>query len=220
MFRLIEDILTNAEIAELHRIADGAKFVDGRISNPHSQVKNNLHLHDEEAHKRCVQIIASALVANEDFRNFAQPAQMAPPLLTRYDPSMRYGLHHDAALMPLGNQTLRADLSCTVFLDPPESYDGGDLRIQLGTEELRIKGTPGSAIVYPSHTLHEVEPVTRGRRLVGLTFIQSRIQDSHKRELLYELGEVAALEGTTMAPENYTRLRAVEHNLRRIWADV
>jgi PKHD-type hydroxylase len=220
MFRLIEEILAPGEIAELQRIAESAKFVDGRISNPHSTVKNNLHLHDEEAHKRCVQIIANALVANEDFRNFAQPAQMAPPLLTRYDPQMRYGLHHDMALMPLGNQTLRADLSCTVFLDPPESYDGGDLRIQLGTEELRIKGRPGSAIVYPSHTLHEVEPVTRGRRLVGLTFIQSRIQDSHKRELLYELGEVAALEGTTMAPENYTRLRAVEHNLRRLWADV
>lgn len=220
MFRLIEDILTPAEIGELLQIAETANFVDGRISNPHSQVKNNLHLHDEEAHRRCVQIMGGALVGNEDFRNFAQPAQMAPPLLTRYDPQMRYGLHHDAALMPLGNQTLRADVSCTIFLDPPDSYEGGHLRIQLGTEEIRVKGKPGSAIVYPSHTLHEVEPVTKGRRLVGLTFVQSRIQDPLKRELLYELGEVAALEGTKMSPENYTRLRTVEHNLRRFWADV
>lgn len=218
MFRLIEGVLSDQQIAQIKQIADTATFVDGRISNPHSQVKNNLHIHDQGAQQQSAQILSQALLSSEEFRDFAMPARFIPPLLTRYDPEMRYGIHHDVALMQVGNSNLRADLSCTIFLDPPDSYDGGSLRIVLGTEELRIKGSPGSAIVYPSNTLHEVEKVQKGRRLVGLTFIQSQIQDPWQRELLFELGEVAALEGTTMAYENYTRLRAVQHNLKRMWA--
>lgn len=219
MFRMIENILTPEEVAELRKIGDEAQFVDGKISNPHSTVKDNLHLNDQQAHRRCVEIMAKALLSNEDLRNFAVPRQCAPPILTRYEPGMRYGIHPDAALMPIGNTTIRADISCTIFLDPPESYEGGHLRICLGTEEVRIKGNPGSAILYPSHTLHEVEKVTSGRRLVGLTFIQSRIQDTRMRELLYELGEVAALEGLKMDPENYARLQSVQFNLSRMLSE-
>lgn len=218
MFRLIEGILSDPQIAQIKQIAEAAVFVDGRISNPHSQVKKNLHLNDQAAQQQSAQILTQGLLSSEEFRNFAMPARFVPPLLTRYDPEMRYGVHHDVALMQVGNANLRADLSCTIFLDPPDSYEGGSLRIALGTEELRIKGAPGSAIVYPSNTLHEVEKVTSGRRLVGLTFIQSQIQDPWQRELVFELGEVAALEGMAMAYENYTRLRAVEHNLKRMWA--
>jgi PKHD-type hydroxylase len=104
-------------------------------------------------------------------------------------------------------------------LSDPSSYEGGALRILLGAAELRFRGPAGSAIVYPSSTLHEVEPVTSGTRLVGLTFIQSRIADQAKRELLYELNEVAALEGNGMQPENFTRLQLVQYNLMRLWVD-
>jgi len=217
MFRLIEGILNDQQIAELKKIADQATFVDGKISNPHNKTKKNLHMHDHKLQQSAVDIMAQALMANEDFVNFAVPTQFAPPLITRYEPGMHYGLHPDAALMTIGNVTLRSDLSCTIFLDDPESYDGGALRIALGSEEVRIKGPIGSAIVYPSHTLHEVEKVTKGRRLVGLTFIQSQIGDSFQRELLYELNEVAALEGLKMSHENYIRLQAVQFNLKRLW---
>ncbi len=217
MFRLIKDVLNGQQIAELTKIADQATFVDGKISNPHNKTKNNMHMHDQRLQQNAVDIMAQALMANEEFVNFAVPAQFAPPLITRYEPGMQYGLHPDSALMTIGNTTIRSDLSCTIFLEDPSSYEGGHLRIALGTEEVRIKGPAGSAIVYPSHTLHEVEKVTKGRRLVGLTFIQSQIGDSFKRELLYELNEVAALEGLKMSHENFTRLQAVQFNLKRLW---
>ena len=217
MFRLIENVLNRQQLGELGTIAKCANFVEGRISNPHSKVKNNLQINDQAAQQKSAQIMADALLTNEDFINFAMPAEFAPPLLARYDPDMNYGLHPDAAIMPLGQASIRADMSCTLFLEDPDAYEGGALRIVLGTETLRIKGPAGSAIVYPSHTLHEVEKVVKGQRLVGLTFIRSQVQDSQKRELLYELGEVAALEGLKMTDENYTRIRAVQYNLQRMW---
>jgi len=218
MFREIE-VLAPAHVAELHKIAAAAKFVDGRISNPHSKVKNNLQLHDQAAYQRSSQLIMQSLMAHEDFRNFAFPVAMLPPLMTRYTPDMHYGAHADAAFLGVNNVTIRSDLSCTIFLNDPSSYEGGALRIQVGTRELRFKGAPGTAIVYPSTTLHEVERVTKGERFVAITFIQSRIPDTFRRELLYELNEVAALEGLRMAPENYTRLQLVQANLLRYWGE-
>lgn len=217
MFRLIENVLSPAQVQQLRGIADKATFVDGKISNPHSKAKSNLQMHDQNLQQEAVNIMAQALFASEDFTNFAVPAQFAPPLICRYTPGMHYGLHPDAALMGIGNVSLRSDLSCTLFLNEPENYDGGALRIVLGTEEVRIKGPLGSAIVYPSHTLHEVEEVTKGERLVAITFIQSQIPDSFQREMLYELNEVAALEGNSMSHENFTRLQAVQFNLKRMW---
>jgi PKHD-type hydroxylase len=218
MFRLFENVLDAAQLRELRETAAASQFVDGRISNPHSTVKNNLQLHEKSTAERIAALLATALLKNEDVFNFALPKSLAPPILTRYEAGMSYGLHPDAALMQVP-QPLRSDISCTIFINDSESYEGGALRILLGTAELRFKGPAGSAILYPSTTLHEVEPVTNGTRLVGLTFIQSRVADAARRELLYELSEVAALEGNNMDPVNYTRLRAVQTNLTRQWVD-
>jgi PKHD-type hydroxylase len=219
MFKEIPDLLTGAEVAELKRIAASAKFVDGRISNPHNRAKQNLQLHDEAAYQSSSKLIAQAMFGHEDFLNYAFPVAILPPMMTRYTPSMRYGAHADAAYLQFGNLTLRSDLSCTIFLNPPDDYEGGALRIQLGTRELRFRGAPGSAIVYPSTTMHEVEPVTKGERLVAITFIQSRVADEFRREMLYELNEVAALEGLNMQPENFARLQLLQANLLRYWGD-
>jgi PKHD-type hydroxylase len=219
MFKEIPDLLSGAQIAELTRIAAGARFVDGRISNPHSTVKNNLQLHDEAAYQASSQLLLQAMFAHEDFRNFAFPVAILPPLLTRYTSDMRYGAHADAAFLQHGPHPLRSDLSATIFLSDPAAYEGGALTIQLGTRSLSFKGQPGSAIVYPSDKLHEVERVTKGERFVAITFIQSRIADPWKRELLYELNEIAALEGLGMAPDNYARMQLVQANLLRRWGD-
>ena len=218
MFKEIE-VLNAAQVEELRRIAAAARFVDGRISNPHSTVKQNLQLHDEAAYGRSSQILAQAMMAHEDFRNFAFPVAMLPPMMCRYTSEMRYGAHADAAFLQLGDLPLRSDLSCTIFLADPGSYEGGALTIRLGSRSESFKGAAGSAIVYPSDMLHEVEPVTKGERLVAITFIQSRIADNFRRETLYDLNEVAALEGLRMAPENYTRLQLVQSNLLRYWGD-
>lgn len=218
MFRELE-ILSAAQVAELRTIAATANFVDGRISNPHSKVKQNLQLHDEAAYNRSSQLMVQALYANEDFQNFAFPVGMLPPMMCRYTSEMRYGAHADAAFLQLGAQALRSDLSATIFISDPASYEGGALAIQLGSRTERFKGAPGTAIVYPSDMLHEVEPVTAGERLVAITFIQSRIADNFRRELLYDLNEVAALEGLGMKPENFARLQLVQANLLRHWGD-
>jgi PKHD-type hydroxylase len=132
---------------------------------------------------------------------------------------MKYGAHADSAFITLPQGTIRSDLSCTIFLNEPDDYEGGELLIRLGDGELKFKLKPGEAIVYPSDTLHQVVPVTKGERLVAITFIQSRIQDPFRRNLLYDLNEVAALEGLKMNPENFTRLQLVQNQLLRHWAE-
>jgi PKHD-type hydroxylase len=119
--------------------------------------------------------------------------------------------------MPGGD--LRSDLSSTIFLGNPDEYEGGSLHIRYGDVDIRIKLRAGEAVVYPSDTLHEVEPVTKGERLVAITFIQSRIQDPFKRNLLFDLNEVAALEGLNMKPENFARIQLVQNQLLRHWGD-
>lgn len=216
MFKEIPDLLTADEVEALRQIAAGAQWIDGRQSNPHSPVKNNQQLYEKTA----ADLMARALYRTEEFTNFAFPVVLAPPMLSRYVPGMHYGGHADAAYLPLGEKRLRCDLSCTIFLSEPDSYEGGSLRIQLGSRDLRFRGAPGSAIVYPSTTFHEVEALTGGERLAGITFVQSRIADAFLRELLYELNEVAALEGLNMDPNNFARLQLVQRNLLQRWGDM
>lgn len=216
MFREIQ-VLGDPQIEELRNISASAQYVDGKISNPNSKVKNNLQLHDQAAYAKSSQILAQALMTNPGFQEFTFVEKIAPPMMTRYEPDMHYGLHADAAMIPLPRERIRSDLSCTIFLSDPDDYDGGSLHIKLGEADIRFKGKPGWAVVYPSSTLHEVEPVTRGERHVAITFIQSQIADPVKRNLLYELNEVAALEGNNMSFDNFTRLQAVQSNLSRMW---
>ena len=219
MYRVLQ-ILTPDEVAECRRIAAAAPFVDGRISNPHNKAKQNEQLHDQAAYQKSSELLRQALLRSPEFLEFAFPVALAPPMMTRYKPGMKYGAHADAAFIALPGATIRSDLSCTIFLNEPADYDGGELHVRLGDADLRFKLKPGEAIVYPSDSLHQVVPVTRGERLVAITFIQSRIQDPFRRNMLFELNEVAALEGLKMDPDNFSRLQLVQQNLLRHWADM
>jgi PKHD-type hydroxylase len=219
MYRIV-DLLPPETVAECREIAAAATFVHGKISNPHNKAKQNEQLHEQTAYQQSAKLIVAAMSACPDFLEFAFPAQIAPPLLTRYRPGMHYGAHADAAYLPLPGGTLRSDISCTIFLNEPESYEGGSLHVRLGDADLRFKLNPGEAIFYPSDTLHEVEPVTSGERLVAITFIQSRVPDPFRRSLLFELNEIAALEGNNMAPENFSRLQLIQANLLRYWGEM
>ena len=218
MYRVIR-VLTDEEIAECRTIAASAPFVDGRISNPHNTAKQNEQLHDPTAYQKSSELLRQALARSEEFRNFAFPFALAPPMMTRYKPGMKYGAHADAAFIQLPAGTIRSDLSCTIFLNEPDDYEGGELHIRLGDGDLKFKLKPGEAVVYPSDTLHQVIPVTKGERLVAITFVQSRVADPFRRNLLFDLNEVAALEGLKMDQENYSRLQLVQQNLLRHWAD-
>jgi PKHD-type hydroxylase len=218
MYRVLQ-VLTAEEILECRRIAAAVPFVDGRISNPHNKVKQNEQLHDPEAYQKSSELLRQAMLRSPEFMEFAFPVAFAPPMMTRYKPGMKYGAHSDAAFIQLSGTTIRSDLSCTIFLNEPQDYDGGELNVSLGDAKLNFKLRPGEAIIYPSDTFHQVNPVTRGERLVAITFIQSRIQDPFRRNLLFELNEVAALEGLKMDQQNFARLQLVQQQLLRHWAD-
>jgi PKHD-type hydroxylase len=218
MYRILP-LLNSAEVAECRRIAANTTFIDGRATNPHNKAKNNQQLHDPAASQASSQIMLQAFARSEEFREFAFPQIIAPPLLTKYQPGQYYGAHADAAFIQLGNYTIRSDLSCTIFLNEPDSYEGGALAIRLGDGTLKFKLNAGEAIIYPSDTFHQVEKVTKGERLVAITFIQSKIADPFRRNLLFDLNEVAALEGLSMQPENFARLQLVQSNLLRYWGD-
>ena len=147
------------------------------------------------------------------------PKHVAPPMLCRYEPGMKYGAHADAALLQIGSARLRSDLSCTVFVSEPASLRRRRA-VDRGRQSRRslIKGAAGEAIVYPSTALHEVVPVRSGQRLVSITFIESYIADQHQRTQVYELNEIAALEGLSMKWENRVRLDVVRQNLMRMWS--
>lgn len=220
IFTEIENILTAPELTKLREIAQGADFVDGRISNPHNTTKKNLQIdHTSKPYQESTQILGQALMRSEEFRNFAFVKRMAPPLLCRYEPGMEYGKHPDAAYLPMAPTPLRSDISCTIFLADPSTYEGGELTIHLGSKPVTVKGAAGAAVVYPSTTIHQVRPVTSGVRLVAITFVESQIIDENKRHLLYTLNEVAALEGYNIAWENRVQLEHVRHSLHRMWSN-
>lgn len=219
MYLRIETFLTAEELAAIADIARGVAFFDGRATNPHNKAKVNLITdQNDPTVQKASQIALAALQRNENAVRFALPRRIALPTLCRYDAGMRYGAHVDAAYLPVGPQPLRSDVSCTFFISDPASYQGGELAIYSGTEELRLKGPPGSAIFYPSTTLHEVMPVTAGERLVMITFIESEIPDQMQRHMLYTLNEVRALEGLKMDWQSRVELQYVAENLRRMWS--
>src|SRR5882762_8709729 len=196
MFLQVENLLAPAEVQAIAEIARQAKFIDGKLSNPHNINKDNV------------------IGDNND----PLPQRVAVPTLTRYEAGMKYGAHIDAAFLPVGPQPLRSDVSCTIFISNPADYQGGELLIHLGTEVTRIKGNAGSAVFYPSTRVHQVTPVSSGKRLVMITFIESQIPDETQRDLLYALGEVRALEGLKMDWGSRTQLEYVIANLLRMWS--
>jgi PKHD-type hydroxylase len=219
MFLQIENFFAPEEVRAIAEIARQAKFIDGKLSNPHNLTKDNVisDANDPMA-RQAAQIALTALQRSEEVKNFAFPQRVAVPTLLRYELGMKYGAHIDAAFLPVGPQPLRSDVSCTMFIANPSEYQGGELLIHLGTEVTRIKGKAGSAVFYPSTYVHQVTPVSSGARLVMITFIESQIPDPMQRELLYTLGEVRALEGLKMEWHNRTQLEYVIANLLRMWS--
>lgn len=219
MFLKIRNLLNAAEIARLMEFSRTMQFSEGRATNPANVTKVNLQADTADSnYAESVQLVSNAFLRSREFMEFALPKRVAPPLLCRYEPGMKYGGHADAALIPLGQSRLRSDVSCTVFISDPATYEGGELSIVIGNQAIPFKGAPGEAIVYPSTTLHEVVPVRSGQRVVSITFIESYIADQQQRMQVFELNEIAALEGRNMNWESRVRLDVVRQNLLRMWS--
>jgi PKHD-type hydroxylase len=223
MFLEQPDFLNPAEVARLTQLAASIKFVDGRVSNPHNTAKSNLQADVTDAgHAEASALVLAAFARSRPFQDFAMPRKIAPPLLSRYEPGMKYGPHADVAFMSAqqdgGVVHFRSDLSCTIFLGDPRSYEGGELLLHIGTRPVPIKGKPGEAFVYPSTLLHEVRPVTAGQRLCAITFIESLVPDETDRNTLFELKDVLSLEGLKMDWVSRVRMEVAVQNLTRRWA--
>ncbi|MEX2332713.1 MAG: Fe2+-dependent dioxygenase, partial [Pseudohongiella sp.] len=144
--------------------SDDTLFVDGRSTAGWyaKQHKHNLQARPTAQVQKLMDQISNAIQGHELVQAAARPKTIIRMLLSRYDEGMHYGTHVDDALM----DGQRTDVSFTVFLNEPESYDGGELVIDEPSAERPFKQAAGSALLYPSNTLHRVMPVTRGRRLV------------------------------------------------------
>jgi PKHD-type hydroxylase len=220
----IEGLLQSAQLDKIDEILSQATFVDGKLTagKAASLVKNNQELQGEPKQMELlIRILTSAMAHNSTFRSAVLPYRMADPIFARYQPGMTYGDHVDDPLMGQSGQRFRSDVSMTIFLREPETYEGGELVVRTTFGDKRVKLKAGSAVIYPSSSLHHVAEVTKGERLVALAWMQSYVRDPAKRELLYELDlarehllETATNKPTTgLVDKSYA-------NLLRMWGDV
>jgi len=224
MLLTLPGLLNPAQLEKIREILAGAEFVDGRLSAGFAaaRVKHNLELRQEpERLQRLIRIIMASLAHNETFRFGALPHRVADPIIARYEPGMTYGDHVDDPIMGAGGPRLRTDVSMTLFLSPPDAYEGGELTVRTSFGDRAVKLPAGDAVIYPASSLHRVAEVTRGERLVALTWIQSYVRDPAQRELLYELG-LARERLLKEAPAGETAgyVDRTYANLLRMWADL
>ncbi len=193
MIFTIENLLTSEQLNLITESLKTDDFIDGKTTAGwHARiVKENSQLSSKAPYAREIKkSIEVALEQNPLFRVAAQPKIIHSMLISRYETGMFYGQHVDNALMGSGNSCYRSDISLTVFLNDPATYEGGELVIEHIEGERSFKLEAGSAIVYPSSTLHRVETVTKGVRLVAVAWVQSLIRDPHQREILFDLDTV------------------------------
>jgi PKHD-type hydroxylase len=224
MLLTVPKLLNPAQLEKIHEVLAGAQFVDGRLTAGFAaaRVKHNLEMQqDPERIKLIIRILMASLAHNERFRFGALPHRVADPIVARYEPGMTYGDHVDDPIMGTSGPRFRTDVSMTIFLNPPEAYEGGELTIRTPFGDRQVKLPAGDAVIYPSSSLHKVAEVSAGERLVALTWIQSYVRDAARRELLYELN--LAREGLLKeAPGSETTgyVDCSYANLLRMWADL
>lgn len=189
MLICIPQMLKRDEVSHILNVLQSGQFVDGKLSAGEMarDVKNNLEFQRPGQDPIDIDgIVVRAMMNNPIFQDFALPNQIAPTIYSKYAPGMEYGEHVDSPLM--GQQPkLRSDLSMSLFLSDPTTYDGGELTVGSSVGDQEIKLGPGDAVLYQSTTLHRVQPVTRGERLVVLSWIQSHVRDEGMREILFDL---------------------------------
>lgn len=224
MILKITDFLTPAECAAALAMADVGRFGDGLQSLPGGthESKHNEQLEPKPKQAtRLKSIMADAFARSEKMRAFTQAKTVRQPVLSRYSEGMHYMRHLDSPLFLRDPDPMRADLSITVFLSDRQSYDGGALILETEFGDFDVKMPAGGAIVYATHFVHEVQKVTRGQRLALVTWVQSRIADPMRRQILYELtlsrDEIVAVSPRS---EVAVRLHRSVASLTKLWSVV
>jgi PKHD-type hydroxylase len=222
MISILPDVLDGPTLAKLRGLVASATFVDGKATAGRraQRVKKNEMLEPGsptagEARK----LIMGALSNSAQFARIAFPRRAQPPMINRYGPAMEYGMHVDNALMGK-RPALRSDISLTIFISDPADYDGGELTIEADYGPQKVKLPGGHMVAYPSSTLHRVQPVTRGTRIVAVSWVESYVRDPAKRQILYDI-ERSARKLEEFMPQSLEADIAFRSyaNLLRMWAD-
>jgi PKHD-type hydroxylase len=224
MLLRLPSVLTSDQLRGARDLLARAQFVDGKLSAgmAAARVKYN-----QEADRRAGEIqqldnlVMGALIQHPLYRSGALPLRVAAPFYARYTPGMHYGDHVDDPIMGMEGMLYRTDVAITIFLNDPENYDGGELTVRTAFGENRVKLPAGDGVMYPASSLHHVAEVTRGERLVAVTWVQSLVRDPTQRELLYELNLAREkLLKTAPAADETAKVNTAYVNLVRMWSDI
>ncbi|WP_336995577.1 PKHD-type hydroxylase YbiX [Leclercia sp. UBA7405] len=221
----IPGVLTTDEVAQLRAQLALAPWIDGRatVGNQGAQVKNNQQVDTQsELYQKLQSAVLQAVNQHSLFFAAALPRQISSPLFNRYQQQETYGFHVDGAVRSHPQSGwMRTDLSATLFLCEPESYDGGELVVNDTFGQHSVKLPAGDLILYPASSLHCVTPVTRGVRVASFMWIQSMIRDDKKRAMLFELDRnIQTLRTRHGESEEVLSLLNLYHNLLREWSEI
>jgi len=224
MLLSIKNIFDADRLQNMREMLAKAEFVDGKYSAGEnaSRVKQNMEMKPTSLQADYLdRMIMSTLAENEDFRRAALPHQASQPVFARYTKGMHYGEHIDDPVMGTSGGRFRADIAVTVFLNDPLDYGGGELVINTTFGEQIVKLAAGDAVIYPASSLHRVNKIIKGERLVAVCWIQSLVRDPSRREILYGLNSArqTLMQNLPEAKES----KQVDHayvNLVRMWSEV
>ncbi len=224
MLLAIPKVLKPDELQLVRGWLADAPFADGRLSAGAvaRRVKSNQEVEQGAPDlEKLNRLVMGNLVRHPVYRAGALPLHVASPFYARYRPGMTYGDHLDDPIMGTEGVMYRSDIAVTVFLNEPAEYDGGELIIRSTAGDQAVKLAAGDAVIYPASSVHQVSPVTRGERLVAVTWLQSLVRDPAKRELLYGLNAARErlLQSAPEAPES-VQVNAAYMNLIRMWSDI
>lgn len=222
----IPEVLSAIELEQVHQLLADAPWTDGRITagSQSAQVKNNWQLPEDTPQSQQLRILLlAALNRNALFLSAALPKRIFPPLFNCYQGEHNtFGNHIDNAIRycSTNGERVRTDLSATIFLADPDSYDGGELVIEDTYGQHAVKLAAGDMVLYPGSSLHRVEPVTRGARVASFFWLESMVRETERRRLLFEMDmtilQLRSTQGDNQATVNLT---GCYHNLLRMWAD-
>lgn len=226
MMIAIPDVLDAAQVARVRTLMEAGPWADGNMtSGPQAALaKRNEQLPETSSEAReASAIVLDALGKSPLFFAAALPLKIYPPLFNRYTGGQSFGTHIDNAIriQPGSQFRVRSDLSATLFLSDPESYDGGELTVEHNLGVQSVKLPAGHMVLYPASSLHHVEPVTRGARVASFFWIQSMVREDSARQTLFDLDSTIQSLVAERGHEDRAviRLTGIYHNLLRRWAD-
>lgn len=221
----VPEVLNADELKAMRQLLAQAEWTDGKVTagTQSAQVKRNIQLPEASADAEAArQIVLKALSRNGLFFSAALPRKIYPPLFNQYRDGMDFGAHVDNGVRTHASSGMhvRTDISCTLFINDPESYDGGELVVEDTYGQQAVKLPAGDMVLYPGTSLHHVRPVTRGARLASFFWVQSMIRDDAQRTLLFEMdASIVSLRQQIGDTAPVVRLTGNYHNLIRLWAD-